>query len=84
MVNNASIYYISGFWLTVTPEAFHAVGKHASDNNKTFCLNLSAPFIVQFFTDKLDKAISYADIVFCNETEAATFGEVKGWVCFCH
>lgn len=36
-------------------------------NNRTFSINLSAPFISQFFTDKLKAALPYVDIIFGNE-----------------
>jgi len=44
------------------------VAKHASDNNKIFCMNLSAPFISQFFKEPLMKVMPYVDILFGNET----------------
>ena len=43
------------------------------------CMNLSAPFIVQFFGDQLMAAMPYVDIMFGNETEAAAMGEKMGW-----
>jgi adenosine kinase len=39
-------------------------------------MNLSAPFLIQFFKDQMMSVLPYADIVFGNETEAATFAEV--------
>ena len=47
-------------------------------NNKTFCLNLSAPFIIDFFGDQVATALEYADYLFCNESEAATYGKKHG------
>lgn len=38
--------------------------------DQTFALNLSAPFIAQFFTENLLKIFPYTDIVFGNEAEA--------------
>jgi len=38
--------------------------------DQTFALNISAPFIAQFFTESLLKILPYTDIVFGNETEA--------------
>lgn len=43
------------------------VAKHASDNNKIFCLNLSAPFISAFFKEPLMKVMPFVDILFGNE-----------------
>jgi adenosine kinase len=42
---------------------------------QTFILNLSAPFISQFFKDPLDEIMPYVDILIGNETEAAAYAE---------
>ncbi|KAG7279584.1 hypothetical protein CRUP_034172 [Coryphaenoides rupestris] len=79
LVQKAKVYYIAGFFLTVSPESILKVAKHVSDNNKIFCMNLSAPFISQFFKDDLMKVMPYVDILFGNETEAATFAAEQGF-----
>ncbi|XP_072229150.1 adenosine kinase-like isoform X1 [Leuresthes tenuis] len=79
LVEKAKVYYIAGFFLTVSPESILKVAKHASDNNKIFCMNLSAPFISQFFKEPLMKVMPYVDILFGNETEAATFAKELGF-----
>ncbi|XP_048862726.1 adenosine kinase-like isoform X2 [Brienomyrus brachyistius] len=73
LVEKAKIYYIAGFFITVSAESILKVAKHASENNKIFALNLSAPFICQFFKEPLMEVMPYVDILFGNETEAATF-----------
>lgn len=78
LVENAKYFYIGGFHLTVSPEAIELLGKHAAENNKTFVLNFSAPFIAQFFKDPLDKAIPYCDYIIANESEAAAYAEAHG------
>uniref|UniRef100_A0A8C5I744 Adenosine kinase n=1 Tax=Gouania willdenowi TaxID=441366 RepID=A0A8C5I744_GOUWI len=75
LVKKAKVYYIAGFFLTVSPESILQVAQHASDKDKIFCLNLSAPFISQFFKEQLMKVMPYVDILFGNETEAATFAK---------
>ncbi|XP_075872348.1 adenosine kinase b isoform X1 [Nelusetta ayraudi] len=75
LVKKAKVYYIAGFFLTVSPESILKVAKHASENDKIFCMNLSAPFISQFFKEPLMKVMPYVDILFGNETEAATFAK---------
>jgi adenosine kinase len=40
-----------------------------------FILNLSAPFIPQFFKDPLDQILPYVDILIGNESEAAAYAE---------
>ncbi|XP_033469153.1 adenosine kinase isoform X3 [Epinephelus fuscoguttatus] len=75
LVEKAKVYYIAGFFLTVSLESMLKVAKHASENNKLFCLNLSAPFICQFFKDNLMQVLPYVDMLFGNETEAAAFAK---------
>lgn len=75
---SASVYYIAGFFLTVSVDSLKIVAEHALANNKTFCLNLSAPFIIDFFGDQVATALEYADYLFCNESEAATYGKKHG------
>ncbi|XP_030630044.1 adenosine kinase b isoform X2 [Chanos chanos] len=79
LVEKARVYYIAGFFLTVSPESVLKVAKHASENNKIFGLNLSAPFISQFYREPLSSVMPYVDIVFGNETEAATFAKEEGF-----
>lgn len=78
IVEAAKYYYIGGFHLTVSPPAIVKLGKHAAATNKVFALNLSAPFIPQFFKDPLDQSIPYVDFLIANETEAAAYAESHG------
>lgn len=55
------------------------IGAHAVENKKTVIMNLSAPFIVQFFWDQLNAALPFTDILFGNESEAEAFGEKMNW-----
>lgn len=75
IIASAKIFYIAGFFLTVSVESLLHVAEHSLANKKTFCLNLSAPFIVDFFGDQLGQALPYADFLFGNESEAAAFGK---------
>uniref|UniRef100_A0A8C9FY24 Adenosine kinase n=1 Tax=Pavo cristatus TaxID=9049 RepID=A0A8C9FY24_PAVCR len=68
-----------GFFLTVSPEAVLKVATQASANNKIFSLNLSAPFISQFYKEPMMKVMPYVDVLFGNETEAATFAREQGF-----
>ncbi|KAF5197018.1 Adenosine kinase protein [Thalictrum thalictroides] len=79
LVEKAKYYYIAGFFLTVSPESILLVAEHAAANNKVFTMNLSAPFICEFFKDAQEKVLPYMDYVFGNETEARTFSRVHGW-----
>lgn len=45
---------------------------------KIFALNLSAPFICQFFKVQLEEVLPYTDILFGNESEAEAWGSASG------
>ena len=47
LVEAAQVIYSAGFFITVSPESIMLVAKHCADNNKPYCMNLSAPFISQ-------------------------------------
>jgi adenosine kinase len=79
VLNKAKIFYATGFFLTVEPEALIRIGKHANEHNKTFVMNISAPFLVQFFWDKMQSVLPYTDYIICNEHEAAAFAKQSGW-----
>jgi adenosine kinase len=78
IIESAKLYYIAGFFLTVSVDSLKIVAEHALANNKTFCLNLSAPFIIDFFADQVATALEYADYLFCNESEAEAYGKKHG------
>ena len=83
LLKQTRIVYAAGFPITTPagPEVLMALGKELNASGKTFCMNLSAPFIIQVppFKAALDAALQHVDFLFGNETEAATFGEVSGW-----
>uniref|UniRef100_H3GAI3 Adenosine kinase n=1 Tax=Phytophthora ramorum TaxID=164328 RepID=H3GAI3_PHYRM len=79
IINKGQFFYSAGFHLTVSPQAVMTLAEHAKANNKVFLINLSAPFIVEFFKDPLMATLPFADFVFGNESEAKTFGKVQGW-----
>ncbi|MCJ1403273.1 adenosine kinase [Xylographa trunciseda] len=78
LVRAARIYYVGGFHLTVCVPAIMALAEEAAKENKVFALNLSAPFIPQFFKDQLDSVVPYCDYVIGNETETAAYAESHG------
>lgn len=79
LVESAKIYYSSGFFLTVSPDSMIKVAEHAGNHGKHFAMNLSAPFLAQFFKDPMLKVMAHADIVFGNETEADEFANSNGY-----
>jgi adenosine kinase len=79
IVDRAQIYYISGFFLTVSLESILTVANKAVANSKVFSMNLSAPFVCEFFGDRLAACMPFCDFVFGNESEAAAYGKTKGF-----
>eukprot|EP00922_Rhytidocystis_sp_ex-Travisia-forbesii_P038446 GHVS01057270.1.p1 GENE.GHVS01057270.1~~GHVS01057270.1.p1 ORF type:complete len:356 (+),score=60.08 GHVS01057270.1:74-1141(+) len=78
-VENASLLYSSGYFLTVCPQAMMVVGEHAAKTGKVFMVNLAAPFICEFFKDPLMQALPFADYVFGNESEFLQFSKTQGY-----
>jgi len=74
-VEKAKIHYISGFFFTVSLETIMRVAKYCNENDKVLAINLSAPFLSQFFKDRLLQALPFVDIVFGNEDEAKAFAK---------
>eukprot|EP00188_Purpureofilum_apyrenoidigerum_P000855 Plantae.Rhodophyta-Purpureofilum_apyrenoidigerum.ctg14290.p1 GENE.Plantae.Rhodophyta-Purpureofilum_apyrenoidigerum.ctg14290~~Plantae.Rhodophyta-Purpureofilum_apyrenoidigerum.ctg14290.p1 ORF type:complete len:372 (+),score=69.33 Plantae.Rhodophyta-Purpureofilum_apyrenoidigerum.ctg14290:83-1198(+) len=81
VVEKARVYYIAGFFLTVSPPSVLEIGKHAYRTGKTFCMNLSAPFLLEVpvFLDAFKSAKPWVDTYFGNETEAKTLSKAMGW-----
>ena len=59
----------------MSTESLLKVCRHSSENNKTMCMNLSAPFLCQFFKEQMLKVMPFVDYLFGNETEAVTFAK---------
>jgi len=79
--NTAKIFYNTGFLLTHSADSAQLLAEHATKHAKTYCLNLSAPFIVEVppFKAAVDALLPHTDYLFGNESEAAAFGKVMGW-----
>jgi len=74
-LEEAEFYYISGFFITVSPGTILHVARYACERNRYFMMNLSAPFICEFFKEPLKEALPYIDFLFGNESEAVTFAK---------
>ncbi|KAL1123504.1 hypothetical protein AAG570_002582 [Ranatra chinensis] len=72
-IEQAEVYYSSGFFLTVSIETIVEIAQIALKRDKIFMMNLSAPFLSQFYKENMMRAMPYVDILFGNETEALTF-----------
>merc|ERR1719420_2024334 len=81
VVSGAKIIYSAGFFATVSAEAIALASKEAAKTGATYCMNLSAPFLMQVppFKKVFVDTIPYVDFLFGNETEAQTWAETEGW-----
>jgi len=81
LVEKAKVVYSAGFFVTVSPDSIAAVSKHCNENGKTYCFNLSAPFLMEVppFKKVIMDTMPYIDYLFCNETEAQTFATTESW-----
>merc|ERR1711953_1111612 len=81
LVEEAKIIYSAGFFITVSTESMKLAQAEAAKSGAKYCLNLSAPFLMQVppFKAFILESLPMVDYLFCNETEAATFAETEGW-----
>ncbi|RKP24220.1 putative adenosine kinase [Syncephalis pseudoplumigaleata] len=77
-MEKARYFYVEGFFLTVSLESILKLAQHAAETNKVFSMNLSAPFLAQFFGKQMDATAPYWDYIFGNETEAVAWAESQG------
>ncbi|KAG8831397.1 adenosine kinase [Serendipita sp. 399] len=77
-IKGAKYFYIGGFFLTHGVESALELSKTASGDSKVVAINLSAPFIPQFFKVQLETILPYADFVIGNESEAESWGSAAG------
>eukprot|EP00013_Stygamoeba_regulata_P024515 CAMPEP_0177649154 /NCGR_PEP_ID=MMETSP0447-20121125/11218_1 /TAXON_ID=0 /ORGANISM="Stygamoeba regulata, Strain BSH-02190019" /LENGTH=351 /DNA_ID=CAMNT_0019151859 /DNA_START=81 /DNA_END=1137 /DNA_ORIENTATION=- len=79
LINKAKLVCCTGFFLTVSVPSLLQLGKHCAENDKTFFMNISAPFLVDFFWEgKFDAVLPYVDVLFGNETEFAAIAKRFG------
>ena len=61
------LLFLQGFFLAVSPESLMSIAKHALENNHILALNVSAPFVMEFYKKPLEDVLPYVDILFGNE-----------------
>jgi len=81
VLEGAKIVYSAGFFITVSPESMDIASEKTCEKGTVYCLNLSAPFIVQVppFRAQLEKLLPAVDYLFGNEDEARAYAEAVGW-----
>jgi adenosine kinase len=78
LVDAAEVFYVEGFFLTHGTDAVLELSKKSSTLSKVFALNLSAPFIAQFFSTQLQSVLPFCDIIIANESEAEAYALAVG------
>ncbi|KAG6841573.1 hypothetical protein C0991_009608 [Blastosporella zonata] len=78
LVEAAKFYYVEGYFLTHGTASALELSSKAAAAGKTFAINLSAPFIPQFFGAQLQSIIPHCDIVIGNEAEAESWASANG------
>jgi len=81
LLQQAKIVYSAGFFITVSMDSMRLAAAEAAKSGAKYCLNLSAPFLMQVppFKAFIKEILPMVDYLFCNETEAATYAETEGW-----
>merc|ERR1712007_354766 len=81
VIQSAKIIYSAGFFATVSPDAIKDVSAEKAKDGGIYCMNLSAPFLMQVppFKAVFVETLPYVDFLFGNETEALTWAETEGW-----
>lgn len=66
--------YITGFFCTVSPRTIEKIAEYKERHPEVIlAMNLSAPFISEYFSDVQQKLIQASDYIFGNETEALAY-----------
>jgi adenosine kinase len=78
LVQTIDIFYSAGFFLTVSPQTVVEIGKHCAEHNKILVWGAAAPFIVEFYYEKVQAVLPYVDYIVANETEAEKLTEKMG------
>ena len=77
-LEKASYIYSTGFFLDSNYSAFDRACTFALENNKPFGFNLSALYVIGQYMKEIERAINFADFVFCNEDEASAYAKALG------
>merc|ERR1712224_864796 len=69
LVQGAKIIYSAGFFITVSTESMKLAQAEAAKSGAKYCLNLSAPFLMQVppFKAFILESLPMVDYLFCNE-----------------
>lgn len=81
ILREATIVYISGFFITTSPDSIRIAAKEMKASGGYFSMNLGAPFLmhVPAFKTVFAEMMPYTDLLFGNESEALAWAESEGW-----
>lgn len=81
IIAQASIFYVTSFFLTHSLDSAIYLAEIATREDKTFIMNLSAPFLMlnPMFYERIRTLLPYADFVFSNHHEARALSLAEKW-----
>jgi len=79
VLDRAQYFYIEGYFITSAFPSIMHIAKFAHAANKLLAMNLSAPFLCEFFSAQQLEVLPYIDFLFGNEHEAEAFGKKQGY-----
>lgn len=81
VLSTAKIIYSAGYFVTASPEAMKLAAQEMAKTGGLYCLNFSAPFLMQVPSLKaiFVELMPLVDFIFCNEMEAKVWAETEGW-----
>eukprot|EP01062_Namystynia_karyoxenos_P083553 TRINITY_DN9629_c0_g4_i1.p1 TRINITY_DN9629_c0_g4~~TRINITY_DN9629_c0_g4_i1.p1 ORF type:complete len:1140 (+),score=355.15 TRINITY_DN9629_c0_g4_i1:78-3422(+) len=78
IVENAGVYYVTGFFLRTSPETVAHFAQLAQSKEKELCLNLSAAFVCEGSVGLFREALPTVDVLFGNSEEAFALAKALG------
>ncbi|KAG5472312.1 hypothetical protein LSCM1_03711 [Leishmania martiniquensis] len=78
-LKSCQLYYLTGFTLTIDVNYVVQVAEAARASGGQFMMNLSAPFLLQCYTENFNKVAPYLDVLFGNEDEAKALAGSMKW-----
>ncbi|KAF5385057.1 hypothetical protein D9615_001090 [Tricholomella constricta] len=78
LIEAAKFFYVEGYFLTHGTASILELSQKAAAAGKAFAINLSAPFIPQFFKAQLQQVLPFCDIIIGNEAEAESWASANG------
>jgi len=78
LLSKIGIVYSAGFFLTVSPGTMVELGKHCAEHNKILVFSVAAPFLVQYFWEKIEAVLPYTDYIIANKEEYQAFLDKAG------